>query len=72
MIRQQFEKYRRYEGEVLRRATKDVAVSDEDASLLENRFGIEGVAVVDNGVDTDYFRPAAGPRDQPQAPRMAR
>jgi glycosyltransferase involved in cell wall biosynthesis len=34
-----------------------VAVSDADARLIADRFGIDEVDVVDNGVDVDYFTP---------------
>ena len=62
-IRQQFEKYRRYERDVLQHASQVVAVSHEDASLLETEFGVADVAVVDNGVDVKYYASAAAKRD---------
>ncbi len=66
-IGHQWRKYERYEGRVLRAATKVVAVSDEDASLMRRHFGVVDPSVVDNGVDVDYFasasdRGAADPR----------
>lgn len=62
-IQQQFEKYRRYERDVLQRASKVVAVSREDASLLQTQFGVADVAVVDNGVDVKYYASGAATRD---------
>jgi glycosyltransferase involved in cell wall biosynthesis len=64
-IHHQWRKYARFEGAVLRGADRVVAVSDEDAALMRPRFGIENVAVVDNGVDIARFAPPADapPRD---------
>ena len=66
-IGHQWRKYERFEGRVLRGATRVVAVSDEDAALMRRRFGVIDPAVVDNGVDVEYFgrdngRTAADPR----------
>jgi glycosyltransferase involved in cell wall biosynthesis len=62
-IRHQWQKFRRFETRALREADQTIAVSPEDASLFRRDFGVERVDVVDNGVDTDYFRPTLGPRD---------
>src|SRR5207237_3894426 len=40
-----------------------VAVSPTDAQLMRERFGAKRVEVVDNGVDTSYFRPTDGKRE---------
>ncbi len=62
-IKQQWHKFARFERRVVAEADHTVAVSEADARLLAAEFGARGVSVVDNGVDTSYFRPAAGPRD---------
>jgi glycosyltransferase involved in cell wall biosynthesis len=56
-IGQQWRKFRRFERESLSQATLTIAVSDLDAELFRNGFGIRDVDVVDNGVDTAYFHP---------------
>jgi len=61
-IRHQLVKYERYERAVLQRASRVVAVSREDATLLEERFGVPDAAVVDNGVDVSYFAAVAATR----------
>jgi glycosyltransferase involved in cell wall biosynthesis len=53
--RTQWKKYERYERRALAAATRVVAVSAEDAALVRDRFGVETVDVVDNGIDTSYF-----------------
>jgi glycosyltransferase involved in cell wall biosynthesis len=54
----------RYEGEVCRAARHVIAVSREDASQLEQMFGIGPVSFIPTGVDVDYFTPAdAQPRE---------
>lgn len=65
-IGRQWRKFERFEGRVLRQADCTVAVSEDDAALFRDQFGVERVGVVDNGVDTSYFRPGAGPRDPNQ------
>lgn len=66
-IGHQRRKYERFEGRVLRDATRAVAVSQEDAGLMQRRFGVVNPAVVDNGVDAAFFagvdRSAADPRE---------
>jgi glycosyltransferase involved in cell wall biosynthesis len=51
----QWKKYERYERRAFAAATRVVAVSDEDAALVRDRFGVETVDVVDNGIDRSYF-----------------
>jgi glycosyltransferase involved in cell wall biosynthesis len=50
----------RFERAVLRSVDGCVAVSDRDAARLRARVPGLTVATVPNGVDTQYFRPAAG------------
>jgi polysaccharide biosynthesis protein PslH len=61
-IGHQLRKYERYERAVMHGASRVVAVSREDAALLEKRFGVSGAAVVDNGVDVKYFASSANAR----------
>jgi glycosyltransferase involved in cell wall biosynthesis len=56
-IRRQWRKWQRYEGEALRAVERTVAVSDVDAARLRDEFGVRRIDVVENGVDTQYFRP---------------
>jgi glycosyltransferase involved in cell wall biosynthesis len=61
-IRHQLGKYERYERLVLQGASRVVSVSRDDAALLKERFGVSGAAVVDNGVDVNYFASSATTR----------
>jgi glycosyltransferase involved in cell wall biosynthesis len=56
-IKRQWRKYERFERRVFATASRAVAVSAADADLLRRHFGARLVDVVDNGVDTAYFRP---------------
>jgi glycosyltransferase involved in cell wall biosynthesis len=62
-IRGQWRKFERFERRTLADADHVVAVSPLDATLFREQFGARRVSVVDNGVDTSYFRPGPGPRD---------
>ncbi len=62
-IGRQWQKFERFERRVLSEVTRTVAVSDVDADRLRDDFGISRVDVVENGVDTAYFRPTASRRD---------
>jgi glycosyltransferase involved in cell wall biosynthesis len=62
-IRRQWRKFERFERRALARVDHVVAVSPADAALFRDQFGARRVSVVDNGVDTSYFRPGVGPRD---------
>jgi glycosyltransferase involved in cell wall biosynthesis len=61
-IGQQWRKFERFERQALNTATRAVAVSPEDAARMRDGFGVARVAVVDNGVDTSYFRAAGAAR----------
>jgi glycosyltransferase involved in cell wall biosynthesis len=65
-IGRQWRKFERFERAVFAAAGAAVAVSDEDARRLRGAFGARAVGVVENGVDTAYFRPLGGPRDPRQ------
>jgi glycosyltransferase involved in cell wall biosynthesis len=51
--RRKFEKFERRAFHAVRRV---VAVSPEDAALAREKFGVDRIDVVDNGVDVDFFR----------------
>jgi glycosyltransferase involved in cell wall biosynthesis len=61
-IGRQWRKFARFERWALSAATCTVAVSREDAARMRDGFGTTRIAVVDNGVDTSYFRPAGEER----------
>jgi len=54
-LKQQWRKFERFEQGAFRRATRVVAVSEEDARLIREQFGQPAVDVVDNGIDREYF-----------------
>ena len=54
-IKQQWRKFERFEHRAFATATRVVAVSEVDASLIRHRFGGRNVDVVDNGIDRSYF-----------------
>lgn len=56
-IRQQQNKYFRFEQWAYSHATLPIAVSQTDARLIREQFADRPVAVVDNGVDVETFRP---------------
>ncbi|MBN9519163.1 glycosyltransferase [bacterium] len=56
-VRRQWHKFERFERWATAAATAAVAVSPDDARLMRERFGVAAPAVVENGVDTAYFRP---------------
>jgi len=56
-VRRQWLKFERFEQWAYSEASAAIAVSSDDAELMQRRFGIDDVAVVENGVDTAYFRP---------------
>lgn len=56
-LRGQAKRFRNFECWAYSNSTRTIAVSREDAELIECRFGATDVAVVDNGVDTATFCP---------------
>lgn len=62
-IEKQWHKFERFEGEAFRRADRVMAVSEEDARLVRERFGQPNTDVVENGVDIHYFDQVHGERD---------
>jgi glycosyltransferase involved in cell wall biosynthesis len=65
-IKHQWRKFVQFERWAVRHADLTVAVSAVDAERFQRDFGADRVAVVDNGVDTDYFRPQSVLRDPHQ------
>lgn len=59
-LRRQARKLAALEREVCPQFEVNLAVSPEDAQLLAERSPECHIHVVENGTDTDYFRPAAG------------
>jgi glycosyltransferase involved in cell wall biosynthesis len=56
-IGRQWRKFARFERRVLGEVERTIAVSDVDARRFHKDFGALRVDVVENGVDTAYFRP---------------
>lgn len=53
--RRETAKMRSFEDATLRRFTTVMAVSERDARVLHTRFGLDNVAVIDTGVDLDFY-----------------
>jgi glycosyltransferase involved in cell wall biosynthesis len=62
-IGRQWRKFERFERRVFQAVDEVVAVSSQDADVMRDHFGARSVDVVENGVDTDYFRPGQSQRD---------
>jgi polysaccharide biosynthesis protein PslH len=62
-IRKQWQKFRTFERDILADASLTVAVSPLDAERFRRDLAVPRVDVVDNGVDTSFFRPTSTPRD---------
>ena len=60
-IGEQWRKYRKFEQQVFAGVERVITVSDADADLAREKFGAERLAVVDNGVDVDFFVPSDEP-----------
>ncbi len=57
-VRRQWQKFERFERWAFAHAMWTVAVSEDDATLIRDTLdGTEQTEVVDNGVDTEFFRP---------------
>jgi glycosyltransferase involved in cell wall biosynthesis len=63
-IKHQWQKFVRFERRAFAEASRTVFVSAHDAALARSRYDAGQVDVVDNGVDTTFFRPSAEPRDR--------
>ncbi|MBI1915856.1 MAG: glycosyltransferase [Planctomycetes bacterium] len=62
-IKRQWRKFQRFERRAFAAATRVVTVSTPDADLARSQFEARHVSVVDNGVDTSYFRPDGTERE---------
>jgi glycosyltransferase involved in cell wall biosynthesis len=62
-VKRQWRKFDRFERRALAESDRAVAVSPVDAALFAEQFGVPHVSVVDNGVDTAWFRPGQCGRD---------
>jgi len=60
----QWRKTERFERWAFKACDRVVTVSDEDAALVRNHFGVSRVDVVENGVDRSYFE-AVRPQPDP-------
>jgi glycosyltransferase involved in cell wall biosynthesis len=56
-VRRQWQKFEKFETWAYSAASAAIAVSEEDAALMETQYGAPAAEVVENGVDTAYFRP---------------
>lgn len=56
-IKRQCEKFEQFEQWAYGAATIPIAVSADDAKLMQTEFGVRRAEVVENGVDIDYFKP---------------
>jgi len=65
-LKQQWRKFRRFERRTFALADRVVAVSDQDGDRMVREFGTPRPDVVDNGVDTTYFRPMEVEREPAQ------
>jgi polysaccharide biosynthesis protein PslH len=61
-VGRQWRKFERFERRALAEADCTIAVSNVDAARFRKDFGLSRVDVVENGVDTAYFRPGAARR----------
>jgi len=59
----QWRKFERFERRVFAAVDRVVAVSEDDAAIIRQRFGMPRVDVVDNGIDRAFFEQVTGRRD---------
>jgi glycosyltransferase involved in cell wall biosynthesis len=55
-LKLQAERMFRYEGDVCRKVRKVIAVSETDAAMMREWFGVKRADAVPTGVDADYFQ----------------
>ncbi len=55
-IRRQWHKFQRYEHRIFNQATRVVAVTADDARLIQALYGVGSADLVDNGVDNAWFQ----------------
>jgi glycosyltransferase involved in cell wall biosynthesis len=56
-IRQQWQKFTHFEQWAYSEATMSIAVSPDDAKLMQEQFNVGRATVVENGVDVEFFQP---------------
>jgi sugar transferase (PEP-CTERM/EpsH1 system associated) len=61
----QWQKMRRFEGEMCRRFDSVIAVSADDREQMNNEYGARAVFDVPTGVDTEFFRPGGNVKPAP-------
>jgi glycosyltransferase involved in cell wall biosynthesis len=61
----QWQKASAFERAACRRFDQVIAVSREDRELMRRDYGVEAVADVPTGVDTEFFRPSGTERREP-------
>src|SRR5947209_16532085 len=62
-MKQQWRKFRRFEARTFATVNRGIAVSDQDADRIATEFNVPRPDVVDNGVDTSFFRPMEEDRE---------
>jgi polysaccharide biosynthesis protein PslH len=62
-FKHQWRKYDRFERRVFAEVDRVVTVSDDDAAIVRDQFGVPGVDVVENGIDRTYFEAVQGERE---------
>jgi glycosyltransferase involved in cell wall biosynthesis len=65
-FRTQWARMRRFEMAECRRFDQVIAVSRDDADVIEREYGIRGVHDVPTGVDTDFFAPTGAVEELPR------
>jgi polysaccharide biosynthesis protein PslH len=60
----QWKKMSRYEAAQCRRFDTVIAVSEADRDGFQNGYGLDNVSVIPTGVDIDFFKPPAQPREK--------
>jgi len=62
-IKQQWQKFEQFEQKAFAESDRVVTVSPEDAAIVRDRFDVDRVDVVDNGIDRSYFESVLSDRD---------
>jgi polysaccharide biosynthesis protein PslH len=65
-IRQQWQKFERYERRIFNQTSRVVAVTPDDAKLIQSLYGVPRVDMVDNGVDNAWFQSVRAERNPKQ------
>jgi glycosyltransferase involved in cell wall biosynthesis len=63
LLKQQWRRFERFERQAFNQATRVVAVSENDAAILRQRFDVKHVDVVDNGIDPRFYENLPHDRD---------